>query len=171
MFAETPQGPPRCIRFQSRPASLGAVAAGPPLASATTGCSPVTDIPNPNATGGTAEWIFASPQNSGLGNNCAGGRMPHELQRPALEGGNRLRDWPGNSGYPLSDSSGQGCGNFESGRTPGWAMAVDGNTNDGATLRWTNQGPYLFLSRPGCRATPIPLVPRFSTLTAMWNGC
>ena len=42
-------------------------APGPALTSATTGCSPVTDISNPNATGGTAEWIFASAQASGLG--------------------------------------------------------------------------------------------------------
>ncbi len=26
---------------------------------------------------------------------------------------------------------------------PGWSMAVNGNTNDAATLRWTNQGPYV----------------------------
>ena len=66
-------GAPTLYRITVTGGALGAVAAGPQLASATTGCSPVSDIPNPNATGGTAEWIFASPQNSGVGNNCAAG--------------------------------------------------------------------------------------------------
>jgi radical SAM protein with 4Fe4S-binding SPASM domain len=33
----------------------------------------VTDIPNPNVTGGATEWIFASVQNNGLGTICAPG--------------------------------------------------------------------------------------------------
>jgi hypothetical protein len=41
---------------------MGAVVAGPPLANTTTGCSPMTDIPNPNALGGATEWIYAGVQ-------------------------------------------------------------------------------------------------------------
>jgi hypothetical protein len=36
-------------------------------------CSPVTDAPNPNATGGSAERLFVSVQNDGLPTNCASG--------------------------------------------------------------------------------------------------
>ena len=36
-------------------------------------CSPVTDVFNPNASGGATEWIFASVQNNGLNSGCAGG--------------------------------------------------------------------------------------------------
>src|SRR5262249_41625255 len=50
---------------------MGTVVTGPTLAGATTGCSPVSDISNPNATGGTNEWIFAGVQASGSGNSCA----------------------------------------------------------------------------------------------------
>jgi hypothetical protein len=36
-------------------------------------CSPVTDVFNPNASGGATEWIYASVQNNGLNSGCAGG--------------------------------------------------------------------------------------------------
>ena len=52
---------------------MGTVVAGPPLANTTTGCSPVTDIPNPNAWSGATEWIFAGVQTTGSGNSCASG--------------------------------------------------------------------------------------------------
>jgi hypothetical protein len=65
--------PFRRSRIGGIPGVAGAVIVGPSLASATTGCSPVTDIPNPNVTGGATEWIFAGVQNNGLGTICAPG--------------------------------------------------------------------------------------------------
>jgi hypothetical protein len=47
---------------------------GPVLtATTTTGCSPVTDFLNPNATGGATEFIFASAQTDGVPTACGGG--------------------------------------------------------------------------------------------------
>jgi hypothetical protein len=52
---------------------LGSAVAGPALASGATGCSPVTDYLNPNATGGATEYIFASAQTDGVSAPCASG--------------------------------------------------------------------------------------------------
>jgi len=51
---------------------LGAVVAGPVLSSsfAATPCSPVTDVLNPNASGGATEWMFASVQTDGVSSGC-----------------------------------------------------------------------------------------------------
>jgi hypothetical protein len=46
---------------------------GPVLSDATTPCSPVSDIQNPNIAGGGSEWIFASVQTQGISNGCANG--------------------------------------------------------------------------------------------------
>lgn len=43
---------------------LGAVNTGPSLATATTSCSPVTEVFNPNASGAATDWIFLSVQAS-----------------------------------------------------------------------------------------------------------
>jgi hypothetical protein len=51
----------------------GTPVAGPTLATAKTSCSPVTDIPNPNATGGGTEYVFESVQSSGQSTACASG--------------------------------------------------------------------------------------------------
>ena len=44
---------------------LGAVNTGPSLATAPTSCSPVTEVYNPNASGGAKDWIYASVRASG----------------------------------------------------------------------------------------------------------
>lgn len=52
----------------------GPAAVGPALASGTASCSPQTEIFNPNATGGAADWFFVSVTNNGIvGNGCTGG--------------------------------------------------------------------------------------------------
>jgi len=43
--------------------------AGPVLSTSTTPCSPVTGFANPNATGGTTEWVFASADTNGTSAN------------------------------------------------------------------------------------------------------
>jgi hypothetical protein len=40
--------------------------------SSTSGCSPVTDVPNPNAPGGSEERLFVSPQDNGRPTLCGG---------------------------------------------------------------------------------------------------
>lgn len=54
-------------------AVLGIVTPGPVLTTAATACSPVTDVLNPNATGGSAEFLFASVQTKGTSTPCATG--------------------------------------------------------------------------------------------------
>jgi hypothetical protein len=120
--------------------------AGPVLTSATTGCSPVTDISNPNAAAGISEWIFASTQASGSGNNCAvgtGGCVMNFNVQPWLPAhayavGDIVLD---------SDLNVQVCRTLGTSRTavqghPAWNGAIDGSTTDN-TVRWTNQGPHL----------------------------
>ena len=124
---------------------MGTVITGPTLAGATTGCSPVTDISNPNATGGIAEWIFASAQNSGSGNNCAGGGCVMNFN---------VQPWLPSHAYTIgqivldSNLNVQVCRAAGTSRTavlghPTWNAAIDGSTTDAGTLRWTNQGPHL----------------------------
>jgi hypothetical protein len=36
-------------------------------------CSPTTDVYNPNASGGAAEWVFASVEDDGLNSGCSSG--------------------------------------------------------------------------------------------------
>ena len=136
-------GAPTLYRIPVTGGVLGAVVPGPQLASATTGCSPVSDIPNPNATGGTAQWIFASAQNSGVGNNCAAGGclmnfnvQPWEAATPYVIGQEIL-----DTHFQIQVVRVAGTS-----RTAALASrlvyAVAGNTSDAGTLRWTNQGPY-----------------------------
>ncbi len=119
---------------------------GPVLTSATTGCSPVTDISNPNATAGISEWIFASAQASGSGNNCAVGTGGCVMNF-------NVQPWLPSHGYAVGDIvldsnlNVQVCRTLGTSRTaaqghPAWNGAIDGNTPDN-TVKWTNQGPHL----------------------------
>jgi hypothetical protein len=146
-------GAPTLYRITVTGGALGAVAAGPQLASATTGCSPVSDIPNPNATGGTAEWIFASAQNSGVGNNCAAGGCLMNFN---------VQPWKAATLYAIGqeilDTHFQiqvvRVAGTSGAAHPGWSVAVDGNTTDAGTLRWTNQGPYA-VNYPAWQASTV----------------
>ncbi len=121
---------------------MGAVLPGPALTSATTGCSPVTDISNPNATGGTAEWIFASTQASGLGTSCAGGGCIMNFNVQPWQAATAY-----NVGQVILDSNlniqvVRTVGTSKAGAHPTWNATIDGSTTD-ATVRWTCQGPHL----------------------------
>jgi hypothetical protein len=50
--------------------NIGSVRAGPNLTSASTTCSPVTEIYNTSASSGPFDWIFLSVQGSGSLSNC-----------------------------------------------------------------------------------------------------
>jgi hypothetical protein len=134
-------GAPTLYRITVNAGALGAVVTGPALTSATTGCSPVSDIPNPNATGGTAEWIFASAQNSGVGNNCAAGGCLMNFN---------VQPWEPVTAYTVGqeilDTKFQiqvvRVAGTSGAAHPGWSGAVDGSTAEAGTLRWTNQGLY-----------------------------
>jgi hypothetical protein len=55
--------------------AFGTAVPGPQLSSTTPGtpCSPVTDVMNPNASGGATEWLFASAETGGVSSGCSGG--------------------------------------------------------------------------------------------------
>ena len=115
--------------------------AGPILTSATTGCSPVTDISNPNAAGGTKEWIFAGVKASGSGNSCAaGGCAMNYVNTP----------WIASHTYAVGQQvldthfQVQTCrvAGLSRATTPNWSIVVGASTNDNVA-RWVNQGPQL----------------------------
>ena len=114
--------------------------AGPALSGVTTGCSPVTDISNPNAAGGIAEWIFASAQTSGLGNNCGVGGCVMNFN---------VQPWQAGHTYVVgqfvldTNLNVQVCrvgGLSRPATHPAWNTTINGNSNDNVA-RWTNQGP------------------------------
>jgi hypothetical protein len=136
-------GAPTLYQIPIAAGVMGTVITGPALAGATTGCSSVTDISNPNATGGIAEWIFASAQNSGSGNSCAGGGCVMNFN---------VQPWLPAHGYTVgqivldSNLNVQVCRVAGTSRTavlghPVWNLVIDGSTTD-ATVRWTNQGAH-----------------------------
>jgi hypothetical protein len=135
-------GAPTLYQIPITAGVMGTVLTGPVLTSATTGCSPVTDVPNPNSTAASNEWIFASPQASGLGNNCASGGCLMNFS---------VQPWQPSHAYTVgeeildSDLQIQVCRTPGTSRTaalghPVWSTTINVSTTD-ASVRWTNQGP------------------------------
>jgi hypothetical protein len=113
---------------------------GPVLtATTTTGCSPVTDFLNPNATGGATEFIFASAQTDGESTPClSGGCIMNFKSTP----------WQASKAYTLGqevvDSNFHVQMVFRAGTSgisvPTWSASTAGITHDGSTLEWLNLG-------------------------------
>jgi hypothetical protein len=121
---------------------LGSAVAGPVLTdTTTTGCSPVTDFLNPNATGGATEFIFASAQTDGKSTPCAGGGCIMNF---------KSTPWKASTGYTVGqevvDSHFQVqmvsiAGTSGSSAPPTWSIITGNNTHDGTgTLEWLNLG-------------------------------
>jgi hypothetical protein len=134
-------GPPVLYQIPINAGTMGTVVAGPVLSGATTGCSPVTAVSNPNAAGGTTEWIFASVKASGSGNSCAsGGCAMNFVNTPWLPShaytvGQQVLD----THFQVQTCRRVGT---SSAATPAWSTTVGNNTSDN-TVRWVNQGPQL----------------------------
>jgi hypothetical protein len=127
------------------PISAGAFkapVAGPTLTSATTGCSPVSDVSNLNATGGAAEWMFAGVQASGSGNNCAtGGCIMNFLDQPwkastAYTVGQEVID----THFQIQVAVAVVAPGTSGTATPNWATTPGVGTHDN-NVTWSNQGP------------------------------
>jgi hypothetical protein len=113
--------------------------AGPALTTTTTtGCSPVTDFLNPNATGGATEFIFASAQTDGKSTPCSGGGCIMNF---------KSTPWKASTGYTVGqevlDSHFQVqmviTPGTSGGSAPTWSTSTAGTTNDGGT-EWLNLG-------------------------------
>jgi len=118
---------------------LGSAVPGPVLTSGTTGCSPVTDFLNPNATGGATEYIFASAQTGGMPTPCASGgcimnfkSTPWKASNAYLVGQEVL-----DSNFHVQMVSTAGTSGLSA---PTWSTSAAGITHDGSTLQWLNLG-------------------------------
>ena len=132
-------GPPILYQVPVAAGLLGTVVAGPVVATVTTGCSPVIDIPNPNATGGTNEWIYASAQTNGSGNSCgtSGCAMNFVVQpwiaSHAYVVGQEVVDT--HFQIQVVDKAGT-----SKATAPTWSTTL-GATTDDNTVHWLDQGP------------------------------
>jgi len=133
-------GPPVIYQI---PVAIGVMktpVAGPVLSNRTTGCSPVTDIANPNATGGATEWFFASTQTQGLGNSCGTGGCAMNFKD---------QQWKASTSYVVGQQILDTHFQVQTVRTAGksgaaaptWSTTLGNLTNDG-TMKWLDQGPH-----------------------------
>lgn len=131
-------GPPILYQVPISAGIMGANIAGPPLTNGTTTpCSPVTDIQNPNASGGTTEWVFASTQLDGVSTPCSHAGCVFNL---------KVTPWTPSTTYSQNDEVLDSNLNVEvvltggtSGATkPTWNTSPVGLTTDGS-VHWVNQ--------------------------------
>lgn len=131
-------GPPILYQVPITAGAFGTVIAGPDLSNSTTPCSPVTDILNPNVTGGATEWMFASAQANGTSSACAAGGCAYNFKDTPWDVstvyavGQEVVD----SHFQIQVVSKAGT----SGATaPTWKTTVGATTDDG-TVHWLDQG-------------------------------
>jgi hypothetical protein len=120
---------------------MGTVTPGPPLSASTTiPCSPVTDVLNPNASGGATEWLFASAQNGGASSACSAGgcifnfKDTSWLASTVYSVGQEILDSNLHIEVVVSATGPSG------GTAPFWPTTTGAATTDGG-VHWLNQGP------------------------------
>jgi len=131
-------GPPIMYQVAVTNGVLGTVTPGPVLSNATTPCSPVTGVPNPNASSGPTDWMFASAQTKGVASACGtGGCAFNFVATP----------WQASTAYAIGqevvDTHFQVQVADRTGtsgtRTPTWQTTLGLSTTDG-TVHWLDQG-------------------------------
>jgi hypothetical protein len=134
-------GPPILYQVSIGAGVLGTVNAGPVLSTSIppTPCSPVTDILNPNASGGPTEWMFASAQTDGASSACASGGCIFNFKDTP---------WLPSNVYAVGQEIVDSNFHTEFVSTPGtsgasapfWGITQGGLTND-HTVKWLDLGP------------------------------
>lgn len=121
--------------MQVIPNSLGTVTTN----GSTAACSPVTDIANPNLTGGAEERIFLSPRNNGRPALCgAGGCLISFIDSPWQKSTSYAPNQKILVGTQIQVATGTTA--QTSGSTaPTWNATAGGTTADGG-VTWVNQG-------------------------------
>jgi hypothetical protein len=134
-------GPPILYQVSIGAGVLGTVNAGPVLSTSIppTPCSPVTDILNPNASGGPTEWMFASVQTDGASSACASGGCIFNFKDTP---------WLPSKAYAVGQEIVDSNFHTEFVSTPGtsgasapfWGITQGGLTTD-HTVKWLDLGP------------------------------
>ena len=131
-------GPPILYQVPITAGVLGTATSLSVLANSTTPCSPVTNILNPNVTGGATEWMFLSAGASGISSACkAGGCIFNFKDTP----------WKASNAYVVGDEVLDSHLQIQvvskagtSGATvPTWSTTVGAVTDDGP-VHWLDQG-------------------------------
>ena len=132
-------GTPTLYQIPVSAGVMQTVVTGPAISSsATAGCSPVTDVANPNATNGATEWFYASTTAGGLGNNCTAGCLTSFKSQqwqpltPYVRGQQVI-----DTNFEIQTVRTNGTSNTT---PPTWNTTLGGTTND-SNVRWLNQGP------------------------------
>jgi hypothetical protein len=135
----TTGGVPTIYQVAIENGGMGTVNVGPALASSgTPACSPVTDILNPNATGGATEWIFASAQANGTSSACAAGGCIFNFKDSPWQPSTVYT-----AGQEIVDSNFHievvETGGTSGTATPFWEISTGAATTD-HTVTWLDQG-------------------------------
>lgn len=132
-------GPPILYQVQLSAAAFGSVISGPVLStSSITPCSPISDIANPNASGGPSEWIFVSAQNGGASSGCSSGGCIFNftntpwLANTAYSVGQQVLD----SNFQIQVVTKAGTSGAT---TPAWSTTPGTKITEG-TVTWIDQG-------------------------------
>jgi len=131
-------GPPTIYQIAIHAGVMGTVSTGPVLASVDTPCSPVTDILNPNVSGGATEWIFASAESGGTSTACGSGGCIFNFKDTP---------WKPSTAYSLGQEILDSNFHVEVVETAGtsgtsapfWSISTGGTTPDGG-VTWLDQG-------------------------------
>jgi hypothetical protein len=133
-------GDPTLYQIAISAGVMGTVTPGPVLAGGTTPCSPVTDILNPNISGGATEWIFASAESGGTSTACAGGGCIFNFEDTSWKPSTVY-----SVGQEILDSHFQiqvavlAFGGPSGATVPDWGTTVGGITPDNEVF-WLDQG-------------------------------